>query len=99
MMFDTGGVEAVTPETATALGLQVEGGETVQGSGEGAIPVAVTHITGVRLGDAEMSDLRLPVLPCHASIPTAVRSRRWPGSSATGCSRGLPSGSTTRTGR
>jgi hypothetical protein len=49
MMFETGGVEAVTPEAATALGLTSEGSGTVQGSGEGKIPVAFTHLKDVRL--------------------------------------------------
>ena len=38
MMFDTGGVEAVTPEAA--LGLTSEGSGTMHGSGDGKIPVA-----------------------------------------------------------
>lgn len=63
MVFDSGAEEAVTPETASALGLEVEGGGTVGGSGEGVVPVAVTNIKSVRVGDAQLSDLRLPVLP------------------------------------
>jgi Aspartyl protease/PDZ domain len=62
MMFDTGGVEVVTSETATALGLEVKGAETVRGSGEGAVPISFTHIKGMHLGDVELSDLDLPVL-------------------------------------
>ena len=38
MTFDTGGVEAVTPEAA--LGLTSEGSGTMHGSGDGKIPVA-----------------------------------------------------------
>jgi hypothetical protein len=63
MMFDTGGVEAVTPEAATALGLTSEGSGTVQGSGEGKIPVAFTHLKDLRLGGAKLPDLVVPVLP------------------------------------
>jgi hypothetical protein len=63
MMFDSGAEEAVTPETASALGLEMEGGGTVRGSGEGVVPVTVTNIKSLRVGDAELSDLRLPVLP------------------------------------
>jgi Aspartyl protease/PDZ domain len=62
MMFDTGGVEVVTSETATALGLEVKGAGTVRGSGEGAVPMAFTHIKGMHLGDVELSDLDMPVL-------------------------------------
>ena len=63
MMFDTGGVEAITPETATALGLFVEGQGTVRGSGERAVSVALTHLQALRLGGAELSDIALPVIP------------------------------------
>jgi hypothetical protein len=62
MMFDTGGVEVLTSETAIALGLEVKGAETIRGSGEGAVPIAFTHIKGMHLGDVELSDLDLPVL-------------------------------------
>jgi hypothetical protein len=63
MMFDTGGVEAITPETATALGLLVEGEGTVRGSGERAVSVARTHLQTLRLGGAESSNIALPVIP------------------------------------
>jgi hypothetical protein len=53
MMFDTGGVEAVTPEAATALSLTSEGSSTVQGSGEGKIPVAFAHLKELRLAGQE----------------------------------------------
>ena len=63
MMFDTGGVEAITPETATALGLLVDKQRTVRGSGERAVSVALTHLQALRLGGAELSDITLPVVP------------------------------------
>ena len=63
MMFDTGGVEAITPKTATSLGLSVEGEGTVRGSGERAVSVALTHLQTLRLGGAELSDVALPVIP------------------------------------
>ena len=63
MMFDTGGVEAITPETATALGLSVEGEGTARGSGEHTVSVALTHLKGLRLGGAELSDIALPIIP------------------------------------
>jgi Aspartyl protease len=63
VMFDTGGVEAITPETATALGLLVEGEGTVRGSGERAVSVARTHLQTLRLGGAESSNIALPVIP------------------------------------
>jgi hypothetical protein len=63
MMFDTGGVEAITPETATARGLLVEGEGSVRGSGERTLSIALTHLKSLRLGDAELSDIALPVIP------------------------------------
>ena len=63
MMFDTGGVEAVTPEAAAALGLKVEGGGAAVGSGEGAIAVAFTRVKEMRLGDAKLFDQTLLVSP------------------------------------
>jgi molybdate transport system substrate-binding protein len=62
MMFDTGSVEAITPNAATALGLSVEGAGTVRGSGERAVSVALTHLQTLRLGGAELSDIALPVI-------------------------------------
>ncbi|MFZ1120985.1 MAG: aspartyl protease family protein [Candidatus Binataceae bacterium] len=63
MMFDTGGVEAVTPEAAAALGLKVDGGGAAVGSGEGAIAVAFTRVKEMRLGDAKLFDQTLLVSP------------------------------------
>jgi predicted aspartyl protease len=62
MMFDTGGVEVMTSETATTLGLEVNGAQTVRGSGEGAVPIAFAHVEGMQLGGVELSDRHLPVL-------------------------------------
>jgi len=63
MMFDTGGVETLTPEAAAALGLKVEGAGTALGSGEGAIAVAFTRVKEMRLGDAKLPDQTLLVSP------------------------------------
>jgi predicted aspartyl protease len=71
MMFDTGGVEAITPETASALGLSVEGEGTVRGSSERAVSVALTHLKSLRLGGAELSNIALPVIP----LPQFIRDR------------------------
>jgi predicted aspartyl protease len=63
MIFDTGSPEAVTPETATKLGLSAEGGTAVQGSGEGKFPASLTRIENLRLGAAELSDVAALILP------------------------------------
>jgi Aspartyl protease len=72
MMFDTGGVVVVTSETATTLGLEVKGAETVRGSGEGRGPNHLHAYRGHALGGVELSDQHRPVLPCRASPPIAV---------------------------
>ena len=63
MIFDTGGVESVTPETATKLGLATEGNILIQGSGEGKFSVPLTRLKDVSLGPALLSDLTVPVIP------------------------------------
>ena len=62
MMFDTGGVEAVTPETARALGLDIEGSGSLRGSGEGAVSVSYTVLKEIRLSEAALDDLHVPVV-------------------------------------
>ena len=63
MIFDTGSRNAVTPETAAAVGLEVKGGGSARGSGENDVSVAFTHVEQLRLGDAELLDQPLLVLP------------------------------------
>ena len=63
MMFDTGSLGAVTPETAALLSLKVEGSDTIRGSGEAAVPVAFARVKEMRLGAAELLDQPMLVLP------------------------------------
>ena len=63
MIFDTGAVDAVTPETAAALGLSVEGTDTARDSGGDSVSIAFTRVATVRLGNAEMTDQPFAVLP------------------------------------
>src|SRR5579863_1278829 len=62
MMFDTGAENAVTEETAAALGLKTEGSETALDSGGGKVSIAFTHLETVHLGDAELTNQRFGVL-------------------------------------
>jgi hypothetical protein len=73
-----GGVEAITPETATALGLLVEGQGTGRGSGERAVSVAFTHLQTLRVGGAELSDIALPVIHYRNSSRTVAIGSRSP---------------------
>jgi hypothetical protein len=63
MLFDSGGFNLVTPETARQLGLRSEGALQARGIGEGSEALAVTHISGVRLGGATLRDQVFYVLP------------------------------------
>ena len=71
LMFDTGAVDAVTPETAAALGLKVEGTGTARDSGGDSVSIAFTRVATVRLGDAEMTDQPFAVL----SLPRYLTDR------------------------
>ena len=71
LMFDTGAVDAVTPETAAALGLKVEGTGTARDSGGDSVSIAFTRVATVRLGDAEMTDQSFAVL----SLPRYLTDR------------------------
>jgi hypothetical protein len=63
MMFDTGAVEAVTPETAKVLGLTIEQGGTLRGSGEATIPASDSVISGLQIGEAKIDQVRVSVIP------------------------------------
>lgn len=71
LMFDTGAVDAVTPETAAALGLKTEGTGTARDSGGDSVSIAFTRVATVRLGDAEMTDQPFAVL----SLPRYLTDR------------------------
>jgi predicted aspartyl protease len=63
MMFDTGADDAVTPETAAALGLKTEGSGTARDSGGSSLSIAFTRVAAVLVGAAEMTDRLVAVLP------------------------------------
>jgi hypothetical protein len=63
MMFDTGSGEAVTPATASALGLAIAGSGTLRGAAEQVVPFSGATIREIRLGEANITDVRVPVLP------------------------------------
>ncbi|HJU19224.1 MAG TPA: aspartyl protease family protein [Stellaceae bacterium] len=63
MMFDTGAQDAVTPETAAALGLKAEGSGSVRDSGGNSIPVTYAKVRNLRLGNVEMADQPFAIVP------------------------------------
>lgn len=67
MIFDTGSPSVVTRGTAAALGLTITGGKMGRGSAETDLPVGMTRLETLRLGNAELSNepffvVRLPAL-------------------------------------
>ena len=63
MIFDTGSAGAITSEAAAALGLVAESSGTVTGSGEKTFAVGVTQLRDLRIGDVELADVVVPVVP------------------------------------
>jgi hypothetical protein len=58
MMFDTGSVEALTPATASALGLAIAGSGTTRSAAEQFVPFSVASIREIRLGEASITCAR-----------------------------------------
>ena len=63
MIFDTGSAGAITSEAAAALGLVAESSGTVTGSGEKTFAVGVTQLRDLRIGDVQLADVVVPVVP------------------------------------
>lgn len=64
-IFDSGGVNLVTPPTAQKLGLKSEGDMEGNGAGSGHMDVGLTKISSVRIGDATIKDQVFAVLPLN----------------------------------
>jgi hypothetical protein len=62
LMFDTGAQDALTPETATALGLKIAGSGVARDSGGDRVAITFARAGTVRLGNAEMIDQPFAVL-------------------------------------
>jgi hypothetical protein len=65
-IFDTGGRDILTPPTAKALGLKVVGAAPGMGAGEGTVEFGFAHGVSFRLGDLEIRDQTISVLPFEA---------------------------------
>jgi Aspartyl protease/PDZ domain len=65
-IFDTGGVNLVTPPTAKALGLKSEGQMQANGAGSGHMEAGLTKVASLQLGDATVKDKVFVVLPLDA---------------------------------
>jgi PDZ domain/Aspartyl protease len=62
LMFDTGAQDTLTPETVAALGLQTEGTAAARDSGGKSVPISLTHVAAVRIGESEMTNQSFAVV-------------------------------------
>ncbi len=62
-IFDTGGVNLVTPTLAKTLGLTVQGQFDAHGAGEGIMEAGLTRVESLKVGDARLKDQVFTVLP------------------------------------
>lgn len=62
-IFDTGGVNLVTPALAQTLGLKVEGAMDARGGGSDTMKAGMTHVDRVDLGAASVVDQAFISLP------------------------------------
>jgi PDZ domain/Aspartyl protease len=69
-IFDTGGVNLVTPATAAALGLKAEGQMQASGAGSGHMDAGMTKVAALQLGNATVKDQVFMVIPLDAMAKT-----------------------------
>ena len=62
-IFDTGGLNLVTPPLAKTLGLKVEGSMDARGGGTGTMSAGMTKVARVDLGQATITDQAFMSLP------------------------------------
>jgi membrane-associated protease RseP (regulator of RpoE activity) len=64
-IFDTGGVNLVTPPLAAELGLKSEGDMQGNGAGAGHMDVSITKVSSLTLGDATVKDQVFMEMPLN----------------------------------
>ena len=62
-VFDTGGINIVTPEVAQELGLKTEGHLEGRGAGEATMDFGFTHVDKIELGAASIDNQSFAVFP------------------------------------
>lgn len=65
-IFDTGGLNLVTPKTAAGLGLKTEGTIPGGGAGEGIMEGGISHADRIDVGDATIHNQQIFILPLDA---------------------------------
>lgn len=66
-MFDTGGVNILTPETARAAGIGATGSLAMRGGGAGSISGGIARVRSLEIGAAMFQDQPMRVLPMSDS--------------------------------
>lgn len=66
-MFDTGGVNILTPETARAVGVGSAGAIAMRGGGAGSIVGGVARVRSLSIGAATLTDQPMRVVPMSDS--------------------------------
>lgn len=69
-IFDTGGVNVLTPELVSELGLKSEGRMQGNGAGSGHMDVGLTKVSSLRLGSATVNDQVFAVVPLDQLEPS-----------------------------
>jgi hypothetical protein len=67
-VIDSSGISSLTPATAKLLRLSASGHLPVYGVGERPVQVGLTHVSKLRLGDAQLNAQLFQVLPLPRSI-------------------------------
>ena len=62
-ILDTGGHAILTADAAKQLGLVAQGGGVSGGAGEGTVAQQYTHVHSLRIGDAQITDFPMFVIP------------------------------------
>lgn len=65
-IFDTGGLNLVTPPLAQELGLKVEGSMDARGGGSGTMSAGMTKVARVELGNAALTDQSFMSIPLNS---------------------------------
>jgi hypothetical protein len=72
-IFDSGGVNLITPRSAKTLGLESVGHMEGNGGGSGHMDFGLTKVRSLRIGDATISDQVIPVAPLEDLAPAEGR--------------------------
>ena len=77
-IFDTGGVNIITPQLAHELGIETEGAAQAHGAGDATMEMALAHVDEINVGGAIIKNQLFVSIDLGGSIlPTAWRCPAW----------------------